>query len=38
MQAMIETLRPKQWLKNLVIFAGLIFDGQLFHLQPFCVC
>lgn len=32
---MVETLRPKQWLKNLVIFAGLIFDGQLFHLQPF---
>ena len=35
MRAIIETLRPKQWVKNLVIFAGLIFDGQLFHLQPF---
>ena len=26
---MINTLRPRQWLKNLVIFAGIVFDGQL---------
>ncbi len=35
MQAILETLRPKQWIKNLVIFAGLVFDGQLLNLQPF---
>lgn len=32
---MIDSLRPRQWIKNLVIFAGLIFDGQLNQLQPF---
>lgn len=28
-KALIQTLRPRQWLKNLVIFAGIVFDGQL---------
>ncbi|MEL7625840.1 MAG: decaprenyl-phosphate phosphoribosyltransferase [Anaerolineaceae bacterium] len=32
---LIETLRPRQWTKNLVIFAGLIFDGQFLHQIPF---
>ena len=32
LKALIQTLRPRQWTKNLVIFAGLIFDGQF--LQP----
>jgi 4-hydroxybenzoate polyprenyltransferase len=31
----IETLRPRQWTKNLVIFAGLLFDGQFLQLNPF---
>ena len=35
MKAIIESLRPRQWIKNLVIFAGLIFDGQLNHPEPF---
>ena len=35
MRPILETLRPKQWIKNLVIFAGLVFDGQLLNLQPF---
>ncbi|MDD4042123.1 MAG: decaprenyl-phosphate phosphoribosyltransferase [Anaerolineaceae bacterium] len=34
-KAMIETLRPRQWTKNLVIFAGLIFDGQFLQPIPF---
>lgn len=34
-KALIETLRPRQWTKNLVIFAGLIFDGQFLQLTPF---
>lgn len=25
------SLRPRQWIKNLVIFAAIIFNGQLFH-------
>jgi len=32
--AYLETLRPKQWIKNLVIFAGLVFDRQLLDLEP----
>jgi 4-hydroxybenzoate polyprenyltransferase len=28
-------MRPKQWLKNGIIFAALVFDGQLFRLEPF---
>ena len=31
---LIETLRPRQWTKNFVIFAGLIFDRQLFLVVP----
>ena len=28
-KALIKTMRPRQWTKNLVLFAGIIFDGQL---------
>nr|MBP7213528.1 UbiA family prenyltransferase [Anaerolineaceae bacterium] len=31
----IETLRPRQWTKNLVIFAGVLFDGQFLQPYPF---
>lgn len=26
---LIRTMRPKQWTKNVLIYAGLVFDGQL---------
>jgi 4-hydroxybenzoate polyprenyltransferase len=29
---LIQTMRPKQWVKNGLLFIGLVFDGQLFHL------
>jgi len=28
--ALLEAMRPKQWLKNIFVLAGLIFAGQLF--------
>lgn len=31
----IETFRPKQWIKNLLIFAGLVFSQNLFNLEKF---
>ncbi|MGI6277928.1 MAG: decaprenyl-phosphate phosphoribosyltransferase, partial [Brevefilum fermentans] len=31
----VKTMRPKQWLKNVFVFAGLVFDRQLFSLASF---
>ena len=31
----LESLRPKQWAKNGIIFAALVFDVQLFRPAPF---
>lgn len=28
-------MRPKQWTKNALIYAGLVFDGQLFRADSF---
>ena len=30
----LKTLRPKQWTKNGFIFAALVFDVKLFHIEP----
>ncbi len=32
--ALLRTMRPRQWLKNVAIFAALIFDHQLWPLNP----
>lgn len=29
-RALLKTMRPHQWTKNVLIFAALVFDGQLF--------
>lgn len=34
-KALVKTMRPRQWTKNGFIFFGLIFDKQLFLLEPF---
>jgi 4-hydroxybenzoate polyprenyltransferase len=33
--ALFQTMRPKQWIKNLVVFTPLVFDGQLTQPGPF---
>lgn len=35
LKALIKTMRPRQWTKNGFVFFGLIFDKQLFLVQPF---
>ena len=35
LKALIRAMRPRQWTKNGFIFFGLIFDKQLFLLEPF---
>ncbi|MCW5873898.1 MAG: decaprenyl-phosphate phosphoribosyltransferase [Anaerolineales bacterium] len=32
--ALLKNMRPKQWAKNVLLFAGLVFDRQLTHLGP----
>lgn len=32
---LLRTMRPKQWTKNVIIYAGLVFDGQLFIWDSF---
>ena len=29
--ALLKTMRPKQWTKNVFIFAAVVFDRKLFH-------
>ena len=31
---LLQTMRPKQWTKNVFIFAALVFDRQLLQLEP----
>jgi 4-hydroxybenzoate polyprenyltransferase len=34
LRALIKTMRPRQWTKNGFVFFGLIFDKQLFLIDP----
>jgi len=33
--ALLKTMRPRQWSKNIFVFAALVFDKQLFHRVAF---
>lgn len=33
-RGLARSMRPKQWTKNIFIFAALVFDGKLFQPEP----
>src|SRR5262245_25680856 len=35
--ALFQTMRPKQWTKNFLIFAALVFDHKLFESTAFAL-
>lgn len=35
LSALIKTMRPRQWVKNVFVFAALVFDKQLLNLDSF---
>src|SRR5512143_3123902 len=35
LKALLKTMRPRQWTKNVFIFAALVFDKQLFVRDSF---
>jgi 4-hydroxybenzoate polyprenyltransferase len=35
LRALLKTMRPRQWTKNVFLFAALVFDVKLFHPIPF---
>lgn len=34
-RGLLRSMRPKQWTKNIFVFAALVFDGKLFQAGPF---
>jgi 4-hydroxybenzoate polyprenyltransferase len=35
MRLLVRTMRPKQWTKNVFVWAALLFDQKLFQVGPF---
>ena len=33
-KSLLDLMRPRQWVKNVIIFFALVFDKQLFVLEP----
>jgi 4-hydroxybenzoate polyprenyltransferase len=34
-RALIKSMRPRQWTKNIIVYAALVFDQQFFNLDAF---
>ena len=34
MPPLIRALRPQEWIKNLLVFAGVLFSGRLDQRRP----
>lgn len=35
LRLLLKTMRPKQWTKNVFVWAAVVFDVKLFQVQPF---
>jgi 4-hydroxybenzoate polyprenyltransferase len=35
LRALLKSMRPRQWTKNILIYAALVFDQQFFNLDAF---
>jgi 4-hydroxybenzoate polyprenyltransferase len=35
LRALFKSMRPRQWSKNIFVYAALVFDQQFFHLEAF---
>ena len=33
LRGLLRTMRPRQWVKSIIVYAALVFDGKLFHLD-----
>jgi len=33
-KSILKIMRPRQWVKNVIVFFALVFDKQLFQLEP----
>ncbi|HEX2913355.1 MAG TPA: decaprenyl-phosphate phosphoribosyltransferase [Chloroflexia bacterium] len=34
LKLLVRTMRPKQWVKNAIVYAGVVFDRHLFEPRP----
>ena len=35
LRGLLKTMRPRQWVKSIIVFAALVFDGKLFVPELF---
>ncbi len=33
LRGLLRTMRPRQWVKSVIVYAALVFDGKLLHLD-----